>query len=241
MWACAITIASHLCSPVIKGHYSLDIQIIAVAGGSCSGKSTMVLNAHRTLGPEQCAIVYQDSYYKGLANITNFDEPEAIDFDLMADHLRQLKRGEAIDMPTYDFTTHRRKTETQRLDPKPIILVDGILILHAAQLADCFDYKLYVECSEEERLQRRLKRDIEERGRTHADTYKQFTEQVAPLHNVLVEPSKQAADLICQQTPGGENDQAFNAPLINYCLAHTGIPAVTGSPNSNGATPKPQV
>ncbi|WP_317929009.1 uridine kinase [Halioxenophilus sp. WMMB6] len=192
-------------------------HIIAVAGGSCSGKTTMALNVCRALGAGNCAIVYQDSYYRGLASITNYDLPEAIDFQLMATHLNSLKQGEIIAMPTYDFTTHRRTEKQVSLDPKPIILVDGILILHAPELANCFDFKVFVECSEEERRKRRLERDTRERGRTKEETLQQFNNQVAPLHNQLVEPSKQHADFICQQPGPARCDETLSAPLLEYC------------------------
>ncbi|GAB2189414.1 uridine kinase [Sessilibacter sp. MAH1] len=191
-------------------------HIIAVAGGSCSGKTTMARLVAEHLGPENCAIMYQDSYYLGLETITNYDLPEAIDFKLMAEHLDQLRNGLPIEMPCYDFTTHRRKVETQTLLPKPIILVDGILILHAQQLQKSFDYKIFVECNEHERRQRRLIRDIQERGRTEEETLRQFNEQVVPLHNELVEPSKHCADFICiaeNDTPPAQ----LATDLLDYC------------------------
>ncbi len=167
-------------------------------------------------GPDVCSIVYQDSYYRGLKTITNFDVPEAIDFPLMKFHLAQLKAGQTIEMPTYDFTTHRRKLETQTLPPKPIILVDGILILHALELRESFDFKVFVECSEEERRLRRLKRDTLERGRTHEDTLRQFNEQVVPLHDQLVEPSKQYADLVCCDS-NNTTPMELAIDLLSYC------------------------
>ena len=191
-------------------------HIIAVAGGSCSGKTTIAKLIQDHFGSDTCSIVYQDSYYRGLKTITNFDIPEAIDFPLMKDHLAQLKSGSHIEMPTYDFTTHRRKLETQQLAPKPIILVDGILILHALELRESFDYKVFVECSENDRRQRRLKRDTVERGRTHEDTLRQFNEQVVPLHDQLVEPSKSYADLVCSDS----NDitpSELAGDLFTYC------------------------
>ena len=190
-----------------------DHKIIAIAGGSCSGKTTMATSLAQILGPDNCAVLYQDSYYRGAADITNFDVPEAIDFSLMAEHLAQLRAGDAIEMPTYDFTTHRRKAETIRLTPRPIIFVDGILILHATELRNSFDYKVFVECEEELRKNRRLVRDTLERGRTKEDIIRQFETQVAPLHNLYVEPSKAFADIICKQ----ENWDGFSTDFLSHC------------------------
>lgn len=192
-----------------------DCKIIAIAGGSCSGKTTIASNVAQALGPDHCAVVYQDNYYRGHADITNYDVPEAIEFELMAEHLAQLQRGNSVAMPCYDFTTHRRRKNTLALEPKPVILVDGILILHAEELRNSFDFKVFVECDEVIRRQRRLLRDTMERGRSVADIIEQFDSQVAPLHNHLVEPSKQFADLICQQTD--QHSSCDYQALLDYC------------------------
>jgi len=174
-------------------------NIIAVSGGSCSGKTTMVKKLYSLLGEENCSVVFQDSYYLGLSSITNYDHLDAIDFSLMQDHLVKLKNGIAIDMPCYDFATHKRKSETIRLEPKPIILVDGILILASDLLRDSFDLKVFVECDEEVRRERRVTRDVAERGREYDETLHQFNTQVVPAHNEFVEPSKKYADYIAKQ------------------------------------------
>jgi len=194
-----------------------ECKIIAIAGGSCSGKTTMANSLVANLGPENCAVLYQDSYYRGLENITNYDVPEAIEFELIAEHLHQLKRGQQIDMPVYDFKTHRRKSATQTLVPKPIVFVDGILILHALELRDSFDLKIFVECEERYRKERRLVRDISERGRSKEEIEEQFESQVAPLHNEYVEPSKQYADIICHSNQERVIDSAIMQELMTYC------------------------
>lgn len=170
------------------------------------------------MGSHRCALVFQDNYYRGLANIANFDVPEAIEFELMASHLRQLKSGQSIAMPTYDFSSHRRQTATQTVKASPIIIVDGILILHAPELRDIFDLKVYVECAEPERRQRRLMRDCRERGRSETEVLTQFNSQVAPLHDKYVEPSRQYADLIFSQLHTLDNNSDSYRFLLNYCL-----------------------
>ena len=186
-------------------------HIIAIAGGSCSGKTTLAQQIQTHLGQDNCCLIQQDNYYKGLAHITNFDVPEAIDFALLAEQLSLLKSAQPIAMPTYDFVTHRRKPDTVMLQPTSLILVDGILILHAEELRASFDYKVFVACSEVLRRQRRLQRDVCERGREHKATLKQFDEQTVPMHERYVEPSRQYADLVHT----GEQD---TSTLINYCL-----------------------
>lgn len=192
-------------------------HIVAVAGGSCSGKTTMVNTLHRLLGEKYCSVLFQDSYYLGLSHITNYDHPDAIDFELMRDHLALLKEGSAIEMPTYDFATHTRKKETVQLDAKPIILVDGILILASPYLKDSFDIKVFVECDEEARRSRRTSRDVAERGRTHEDTLHQFNSQVVPAHNMFVEPSKIHADYICKQPKNNQYPDDFTQMLLSHC------------------------
>ena len=192
-------------------------NIIAVSGGSCSGKTTMVNKLYSLLGEENCSVVFQDSYYLGLSSITNYDHIDAIDFPLMHDHLVKLKNGIAIDMPCYDFATHRRKSETIRLEPKPIILVDGILILASDLLHGNFDLKVFVECDEEIRRERRVTRDVAERGREYDETLNQFNTQVVPAHNQFVEPSKKHADYIAKQTSHIDDACECIAMLQGYC------------------------
>lgn len=189
--------------------------IIAITGGSCSGKTTLVNRLRSLLGDDRCSVVFQDSYYLGLNSITNFDHLDAIDFNLMREHLGQLKKGYSIDMPCYDFSTHRRKAETEPLIPTQIILVDGILILASDVLRDSFDLTVFVECDEQVRRDRRIKRDVAERGRKYTETLLQFDNQVVPAHNRFVEPSRQYADFIFSQ----ESIEANNGS-IDMLKAH---------------------
>ncbi len=176
--------------------------ILAISGGSGSGKTTFARKVKNQLGDENVAILGQDSYYIDQSHHfdkdggkVNFDHPSALDFPLMAEHIKALKSGRAVEVPIYDFATHKRLKETQTLKPKPYILVDGILIFHPEDLVTLFDYKVFIDTPENLRLERRLKRDVEERGRTPEGVRIQFMNQVKPMHDQFVEPSKKLADL----------------------------------------------
>lgn len=177
-------------------------KVVGISGGSCSGKSTLAARIYQTLGPDQCVILPQDDYFFGFGDAPegkggpNFDHPDAVDFDKMCAQLALLKQGAAIDRPLYDFPTHLPKAETELTEPRPIILVDGILILHHAPLRQLFDLSVFVRCDSAIRFARRLERDVRERGRT-ADSVKQaFTNQVDPMHDKYVEPSQVHADIV---------------------------------------------
>ena len=177
---------------------------VGISGGSCSGKSTLTRRIFAKLGPEQCVILPQDDYFFGLGDAPqgkggpNFDHPDAVDFDQLCNQLAQLKRGQTIDRPLYDFPTHMPKSETARTEPRPVILIDGILILQHQPLRDLFDLSIFVECDTETRLARRLERDVRERGRTARSVQEQFANQVGPMHDLHVEPSKTYADIVVE-------------------------------------------
>ncbi len=180
--------------------------VVCIAGGSGSGKTTFAKKLQQKLGEENCHILGQDSYYIDQSSrfdhdggSVNFDHPDAIEFTLMAKHLRDLKNNQTIQVPIYDFATHSRKEKTQEIQPSKIVLVDGILILSQECLRDEFDLSLFISCSEETRFERRLKRDTVERGRTPEGVRKQFFNQVKPMHDEFVEPSMQYADIIVEQ------------------------------------------
>jgi len=171
--------------------------IVGVAGGSGSGKTTFAKRLLLKLGHENCAIIGQDSYYIDQSHrfdrdggAVNFDHPSAIDFQLLEKHLIALNSGQSIEVPIYDFATHKRLPETVKVLPHPIILVDGILILSQENVRSHFDYAIFIDTPEDLRFARRLKRDVEERGRTKDGVTAQFFGQVKPMHDQFVEPSK---------------------------------------------------
>lgn len=175
---------------------------VGISGGSCSGKSTLAKSLFKTLGAENSVILPQDDYFFGLGDAPsgkggpNFDHPNAVNFDAMCAQLAQIKAGETIHRPLYDFPTHLPKKETQRTEPRPVILVDGILILHHLPMRALLDLTIFVECDAATRLSRRMKRDVKERGRTAASVKTVFADQVAPMHDKYVEPSKVHADIL---------------------------------------------
>ncbi len=183
--------------------------IIGVVGGSGSGKTT-VARAMLAAATDGAAFLDQDAYYKDLAHLTlderrhvNFDHPDSLDNDLMIAQLEQLAAGEAIEKPTYDFAAHTRAPATVRVEPAPIVVVDGILLFVEPALRDLFDIKVFVDVADDIRFIRRLERDVEERGRTVDDVIRQYLATVRPMHLEFVEPSKRWADVIIPQ--GGQN------------------------------------
>lgn len=181
--------------------------ILGVSGGSGSGKTFFSSALQKSLGKENCEIVYQDNFYIDQSHrfdfdggSVNFDHPSSIDFDLLATCLIELKLGKSTQIPIYDFVTHKRLTKTIQIQPKPVIIVDGILIFHAPQVRELFNEKIFFDTSEALRLKRRLERDIKERGRTEDGVYQQFFKQVKPMHDAFVEPSKAYADQIAYES-----------------------------------------
>lgn len=184
-------------------------MIIGVVGGSGSGKTTVTRAIYDMPGVD-AAFIDQDAYYRDLGHLTledrkrvNFDHPDAFDTDLLVEHLGALSRGEAIDKPTYDFAAHNRAAETVRIEPREVILVDGILLFADARLRPLFDVKIFVDVGDDIRFIRRLQRDVAERGRTMDDVIRQYLATVRPMHLEFVEPSKRYADLIIPE--GGFN------------------------------------
>ncbi len=191
----------------------MDIHIIAIAGGSCSGKTRLAKYTcealNKTRNKETCTVLRQDNYYLDLGGVKpgqplpNFDHPKAFDWALFLKHLKLLKNGQAVDVPTYDFKAHRRTNITERIVPKPILLIEGILILTQEKVRAAFDYKFYVACKEQTRLDRRIRRDVEERGRTINCIQNQFSKDVAPMHNKFVKPSKFMLTLLLNKSNVG--------------------------------------
>ncbi|MGZ3690355.1 MAG: uridine kinase [Pseudobdellovibrio sp.] len=195
--------------------------ILGVAGGSGSGKTyfsqALVQKLQEEFGENVCELVYQDNFYIDQSNrfdhdggAVNFDHPESIDFELLAVCLEKLKSGQDTPIPTYDFATHKRRIETQIVKPKKIIIVDGILIFHAEQVRALFDELIFFETPEQLRYERRLHRDVKERGRTPDGVLQQFIKQVKPMHDLYVEPSKRHAHTVVKDIGH------FETTLQNY-------------------------
>lgn len=183
--------------------------IIGIAGGTCSGKSTLTRALAQRFA-DQTAVLLYDNYYRSHPELPlveraklNYDEPAAFETDLLVSHLRELLQGRAIDMPTYDFVHHDRAAETVRVQPYPVIVVEGILVLSQTQLRELFDIKIYVDTDADVRLLRRIRRDAVERGRSLDSVERQYLDTVKPMHELYVEPSKRCADLIVPE--GGNN------------------------------------
>lgn len=177
--------------------------IIGIAGGTGSGKTTVVTNILRSLNAEDMLVISQDNYYKDHNELSfeerekiNFDHPRSIDFDLLTQHVMQLKNGETIEQPLYSFITHSRKDETIVTHPKNVILVEGILVLTHPELRELFDVKIFVHADSDERLIRRIRRDIQERGRDLDEVLTRYQKTLKPMHEQFIEPSKSHADII---------------------------------------------
>ncbi len=188
---------------------------IAVAGGTGSGKTTIANEIVKRVGADQIAYIQHDSYYLDWGrlpldprNLPNFDHPDALETDLLIEHLQALKADRAVDIPVYDFTTHRRTPHTRRVEPHPVILVEGLLIFVEARLRALFDVKIFVDTDGDIRFIRRLRRDIAERGRSMESVVDQYLSTVRPMHLEFVEPSKRYADVIIPE--GGFNTVALD-------------------------------
>lgn len=189
--------------------------VIGVAGGTGSGKTTVAEGIIRRIGADRLVSVHQDRYYRDLSHLEpeqrarhNFDHPDAIEEELMIEHLRLLGAGSAAPLPVYDFARHLRTEDVDWVDPQPVILVEGILILAVAGLRQILDIKLFVDTDPDIRFIRRLNRDLVERGRTPTSVVEQWLETVRPMHLEFVEPSKRYADLVIPE--GGFNTVALD-------------------------------
>ena len=186
-----------------------NILVIGIAGGTGSGKTTLMKNLITKYG-EHITVLSHDNYYKRHDEMTyeercqlNYDEPDALETDLMAMHLDKLRKGEAIDCPVYDFTVHNRSNDTIHIVPKKVIIVEGILIFENQPLRELMDIRIFVDTDADVRLCRRIKRDVNKRGRTLESVLTQYQETVKPMHERYVEPSKKFADLVVPE--GGKN------------------------------------
>ena len=188
--------------------------VIGVAGGTCSGKTTVAERLVATVGVNQLALIKQDAYYIDRTHqpfderaAANYDHPDAFDWELMTSQLSQLLAGETIPVPVYDYADHNRSTEVELISPTRIIVFEGILALFDAALRQHFDLKIFVDTDADIRLTRRLRRDVAERGRTYDSIINQYLTTVRPSHVQFIEPSKRHADVIFPE--GGQNDAAF--------------------------------
>jgi len=176
---------------------------IGIAGGTGSGKTTVVNMIVDQLQNKEVAVISQDSYYRDTSHLSfeertkiNFDHPQSIDFDLLVEHLKELKSGNSIEQPVYSFIDHNRTGETITTHPKTVMIVEGILLLTNAELRKLFDIKIFVHTDSDERLIRRLKRDIHERGRDLEEVLNRYQTTLKPMHQQFIEPSKEFADII---------------------------------------------
>jgi uridine kinase len=193
--------------------------VIGVAGGTGSGKTTVSQAILDSVGPDQIAYLQHDSYYRDRGQVppnergtANFDHPDALESELLARHLASLKTGQTVQVPIYDFTTHTRKAHTVAVEPRKVILVEGILIFTEKALRELMDIKVFVDTDADVRFIRRLQRDITERGRTMESVIRQYTETVRPMHLEFVEPSKRYADVIIPE--GGFNLAAIDMLVV---------------------------
>lgn len=191
-----------------------DSLVIGIAGGSGSGKTTLMKNLIATFG-DVVTVISHDNYYKRHDELTyeqrcllNYDEPDAFETDLMVSQLEQLRNGQTILCPVYDFTVHNRSNETVAIQPKPVIIVEGILIFSSKELRDLIDIKIFVDTDADIRLCRRIHRDVAKRGRSLDSVISQYQQTVKPMHEKHVEPSKKFADLVVPE--GGKNRVALD-------------------------------
>ena len=188
--------------------------VIGVAGGSGSGKSTVTRQVLASVGPGMATVVYQDDYYLDQTELSpearrqiNYDHPDAFDWPLMMQHLQALRRGEPVEMPSYDFTAHNRASQTIHLQPAPVIVVEGLFALFDAELRKMMSLKIFVDTAPDVRFIRRLQRDMAERGRSAESVINQYMDTVRPMHQQFIEPTKRHAHVIL---PHGANDPAVD-------------------------------
>ena len=191
----------------------MDCIIIGIAGGTGSGKSTFTNRLRDRFG-DNITVIYHDNYYKRHDDIPfeerkklNYDHPDALETDLLIEHIKRLRNGESVECPVYDYTVHNRSDKTVRIDPRKIILIEGILLLADPRLRSLLDIKIYVEADADERILRRILRDVKERGRDIDNIVEQYLTTVKPMHYLYVEPIRATADIVINS---GMNDVAFD-------------------------------
>jgi|SRR6185436_5490981 len=197
---------------------SSQTLVVGIAGGTGSGKSTVAAKLAAAMPPGRCIILEHDAYYRDQSHLPlperakiNYDHPAALESELLAEHLRQLRAGRPVDIPIYDFSTHTRRPETRRIAAARVIIVEGILVFTEVALREQLDIKIFVDTDADIRLIRRIRRDLEQRGRTFQSVRDQYYATVRPMHLEHVEPSKRWADLIVPE--GGDNKVALDVML----------------------------
>ena len=208
----------------------MTVLLVGVAGGSGSGKTTVSRSIVDSLPTQHVTAIEHDAYYRDLRHLPyeerariNFDHPDSLDNDLFCAHLDELRAGRGVDRPQYDFATHLRDPRSVRLEPSPIVVVEGILVLALPAIRERLDVKLFVDTDPDIRLMRRVRRDIEQRGRTFAQIRQQYYESVRPMHLAFVEPSKRFADVIIPE--GGQNRVARDMILSHLQSFVRDLPA----------------
>ena len=208
---------------------------IGIAGGTGAGKTTLAKAVYEALGSDSnVAYLCHDSYYRDITHLTieeraqtNFDHPDSLDTDLLIQHVQQLKGGEAVPVPTYDFTEHARTTEVTMVAPKKVVLVEGILIFSDKKLVDQLDVKVFVEADSDIRLMRRISRDTVERGRSVDEVMSQYLSTVRPMHEEFVEPSKRRADVIVHSLDGNSTSVALQM-IVNHVKNEADLEDIAG-------------
>lgn len=201
------------------------VCIVGVAGGTASGKTTIVNRIAEYFGND-IVVINHDSYYKPYRDLSfeerklvNYDHPDTFETDRMANDIRDLIKGHSIEMPVYDYTIYTRSDKTVRVDPKPVIIIEGILILENKELRDLMDAKIYVDTDADERLMRRIRRDMTERARSIESIMDQYAATVKPMHEEFVEPSKKYADIIIPRGGGNETGIGMLMEYLKHLIA----------------------
>lgn len=202
------------------------MYIIGITGGTASGKTTFVDLIKRQFSEQDVGIISQDDYYKPLSHLTvqereqiNFDHPDSIDFKLFHEHIIALKTRKSIMVPNYCFATHDRLAQTTNITPKKVLIIEGILILSQAEIKNACNYTIFIDAPHEIRIQRRLKRDVNERGRTPESVIEQFNTNIAPMHKTFVEPVKTGVNLVIDGTQKMDSNVRKISDLITKQLS----------------------
>ena len=202
-------------------------MIIGICGGTGSGKTTIARAIVEAVGRENVVLVEQDSYYRNLADMplderhqANFDHPDSIDGEMMVDHIKRLKQGQPIEVPIYDMVTHTRSDRIEVIEPKPVVIVEGILIFAEPRILQLLDVRVFVDTPDDIRLMRRMRRDVTERGRSFERTLEQYEKTIRPMHFEFVEPSKRHADIIIPEGAQSGVTVEFLCSLVREKLTH---------------------